>query len=402
VSRSIYIDRRKSEKRPIVRIEPAESRHFMNPNFIEMAQSRLTGDVVQKFGSYLGESPDNTRRAFGSALPAVLSGFSQQASRASSDPESSGFMRKLAEGGTDASMLDNLPALAAGGAGTDALLGRGQGMLGSIFGDRLGGVVDQVAGSSGISKGSAGKVLSLAAPLLAATIGREAKSRNLGAMGIADMLTGQKEELGAAPRTQEVRVPATGVPLGRRLGLPLPLILFAVAALAALMFLFRPKRPVPPAVHEPPRMGRVEAPKAPQVFGGGPIDSSEQIKQFIADPNAHVPKRFALDGVSFAPNSAVLSPAAPTSVESVAAAMKQDPRAKVRIEAFVDSTGDPSNDQRLSVQRAYAVRDDLVRQGVDPARIAIAGYGAEHPVAPADTPEGRAKNSRVEVVVTDR
>jgi outer membrane protein OmpA-like peptidoglycan-associated protein len=373
----------------------------MNPNFIEMAQNRLTGDVVQKFGGYLGESPDNTRRAFGSALPVVLSGLSQQASRASSDPDSSGFMRKLAEGASDTSMLDNLPALVGGGAATDALLGSGQGMLGSIFGDRLGGVVDQVAGSSGISKGSASKVLALSTPLMAATVGREAKSRNLGAMGIVDMLAGQKEELGAAPRAQEARVPATGVPLGRRLGLPLPVILFAVAALAALMLMFRPKRPVPPAMHEP-NMGKVEAPKAPQVFGGGPIDSSEQIKQFVADPNAHVPKRFALDGVSFAPNSAVLTPAAPTSVESVAAAMKQDPHAKVRIETFVDSTGDVSYDQRLSVQRAYAVRDELVRLGVDPARIAIAGYGAEHPVAPADTPEGRANNSRVEVVVTDR
>jgi outer membrane protein OmpA-like peptidoglycan-associated protein len=374
----------------------------MNPNFIEMAQSRLTGDVVQKYASYLGEAPDNTKRAFDSALPAVLTGFQQHASRASSDPESSGLMRTLSEAATEGSMLDNLPALAAGGAETDALVGRGQGMLGSIFGDRLGGVVDQVASSSGVSKGSATRVLALAAPLMATIVGREAKSRGLGGAGIANMLAGQKEEVSPAARAREVRVPATGVPLGRRVGLPIPLVLFVVAALAALLFLFRGRRPMTPTTHEPAKMGRVEAPKAPQVYGGGPSDSSEQLKQFFADPNAYVPRRFTLDGVYFAPNSAVISPAEPASIASVASALKQDQRAKVRIEAFTDSTGDASYDQRLSVQRAYAVRDELVRQGVDPARIVAAGYGAEHPVAPSDRPEGQAKNSRVELVVTDR
>ena len=79
-----------------------------------------------------------------------------------------------------------------------------------------------------------------------------------------------------------------------------------------------------------------------------------------------------------------------------------DPNAKVRVEGFTDHTDDPAFDQRLSVQRAYAVRDQLSRDGIDPSHIAVAGYGSERPLGLADTPEGRARNDRIELVVTDR
>jgi len=392
----------------------------MNPNLLELAKGLLTGDTIQKYGAYVGESPENTRRAFGSAVPAVLAGFVNHASRSSSDPTSSGFMSQLAEGQNDGSMLDQLPAVVGGGAKTDAIVRKGEGMLGSLFGDRLPAAVDQIAGSSGVSKGSATKILGLAVPLMAAMVGREAKTRGLGGMGVANMLIGQKSSVDSAlassrldnlfsekpgwSKEADLRTTAgrgpTGTPVERRRGLPL--VLLAVAALVALLFLFRGRRPAAPTVPEAPKIGRVEAPKAPHVFGGGPIDPADQLKRFFADPNAHVPKRVVLDGVFFSPTSMALSPTAQASLDPIATALKQDPKAKVRVEAFTDATGDATNDQRLSTQRAYSVRDVLVQDGIDPSRISVAGYGSERPIAPADTPEGRARNARIELVVTDR
>jgi outer membrane protein OmpA-like peptidoglycan-associated protein len=300
-------------------------------------------------------------------------------------------------------------------------------MLGSVFGDRQAAAVDHIAASSGVSKGSASKILGLTAPLMAAMVGREAKTRGLGGAGVASMLVGQKSSVDSALaggrlndlfgeragwskeatdfRTTTGSVRPTGIPAGRRPGLSL--VLLGAAALAALLFLFRGRRPETPAVPEGPKVGRVEtpkmeAPKAPQVFGGGPVDPADQLKRFFADPNAHVPERVVLDGVFFSPSSMSLSPTAQQSLTPIATALKQDPNAKVRIEAFTDASGDATNDQRLSTQRAYSVRDVLVQEGIDPSRISVAGFGSERPIAPADTPEGRAKNSRVELVVTER
>ena len=58
----------------------------MNPNLLELAKGVFTGDTIQRYGAYVGESPENTKRAFGIAVPAVLAGFVNHASRASSDP----------------------------------------------------------------------------------------------------------------------------------------------------------------------------------------------------------------------------------------------------------------------------------------------------------------------------
>jgi outer membrane protein OmpA-like peptidoglycan-associated protein len=53
----------------------------------------------------------------------------------------------------------------------------------------------------------------------------------------------------------------------------------------------------------------------------------------------------------------------------------------------------------LAQRRAEAVRDALVSRGVDAARIDAVGLGETAPVATNDTPEGRARNRRVEVIL---
>ena len=72
---------------------------------------------------------------------------------------------------------------------------------------------------------------------------------------------------------------------------------------------------------------------------------------------------------------------------------------RVRIEGHTDNAGNAANNQRLSQQRAEAVRDALVRLGVAAERLTARGFGPDQPVGDNATPEGRALNRRVEFII---
>jgi outer membrane protein OmpA-like peptidoglycan-associated protein len=73
---------------------------------------------------------------------------------------------------------------------------------------------------------------------------------------------------------------------------------------------------------------------------------------------------------------------------------------KLEVEGHTDSVGGDEFNQRLSEQRAGAVRDYLVQQGVSQDAIAARGFGKTRPVASNDTAAGRQQNRRVELVVS--
>ena len=73
---------------------------------------------------------------------------------------------------------------------------------------------------------------------------------------------------------------------------------------------------------------------------------------------------------------------------------------RLQVEGHTDSIGTDEYNRRLSEQRADAVRDYLVQQGVGADAITAAGFGKSEPVASNDTPEGRQQNRRVELVVS--
>jgi len=72
----------------------------------------------------------------------------------------------------------------------------------------------------------------------------------------------------------------------------------------------------------------------------------------------------------------------------------------LQVEGHTDSIGTDEYNRRLSEQRAGAVRDYLVQQGINSDVITAAGFGKSEPVASNDTPEGRQQNRRVELVVS--
>jgi uncharacterized repeat protein (TIGR01451 family) len=73
----------------------------------------------------------------------------------------------------------------------------------------------------------------------------------------------------------------------------------------------------------------------------------------------------------------------------------------IRVEGFTDSTGSREGNQQLSQQRADSVKRYLIKHfGIAEERIETLGYGEEYPIVPNNTAAGRAKNRRVEIVIT--
>ncbi|MAB11496.1 OmpA family protein [Hyphomonas sp.] len=102
--------------------------------------------------------------------------------------------------------------------------------------------------------------------------------------------------------------------------------------------------------------------------------------------------------IEFDSSSAVIDASSNALLDAVAAAVKACP-GTLRIEGHTDSTGPEDENEVLSRNRALAVRNALVAREVDPERLIAEGYGASRPVAGNTTPEGRARNRRIEIRV---
>lgn len=106
-----------------------------------------------------------------------------------------------------------------------------------------------------------------------------------------------------------------------------------------------------------------------------------------------------LGDVLFETGKADLMPGAINMINRLAQFMKQYPDKKLQIEGHTDSTGSAAFNLRLSEDRANAVRNVLLAEGVSNSRIQTIGYGMSRPVATNETVEGRQRNRRVEIVI---
>lgn len=103
------------------------------------------------------------------------------------------------------------------------------------------------------------------------------------------------------------------------------------------------------------------------------------------------------DGITFDTGSYILKPQFRSTLGQVAQTLTSHPDSLIDVYGHTDSTGSPQNNQLLSENRARTVADFLTTQGVNPARLRSRGFGETMPVAENTTPEGRAKNRRVEI-----
>jgi outer membrane protein OmpA-like peptidoglycan-associated protein len=104
-------------------------------------------------------------------------------------------------------------------------------------------------------------------------------------------------------------------------------------------------------------------------------------------------------GITFDFNSYTVKPQFRSTLDEVARTLNGYNQTYIDVLGHTDSIGSNDYNQRLSEQRAGAVRDYLVMNRVSPVRIATKGYGETFPIADNTTESGRAANRRVEIKI---
>jgi outer membrane protein OmpA-like peptidoglycan-associated protein len=101
----------------------------------------------------------------------------------------------------------------------------------------------------------------------------------------------------------------------------------------------------------------------------------------------------------FATSSAALEPTLQRDIRAVGAQLLKYPNSNIEVIGHTDNTGSAAYNQDLSQRRAVSVANVLRDSGVPNARISAFGRGEEQPIATNLTPEGRAQNRRVEIII---
>jgi outer membrane protein OmpA-like peptidoglycan-associated protein len=109
-------------------------------------------------------------------------------------------------------------------------------------------------------------------------------------------------------------------------------------------------------------------------------------------------KPIVLHGVKFEFDKSRLTVKADSLLNLVAISLKKNPDAKVEVDGHCDWIGSDAYNQKLSIRRANAVRDYLIKNDVKAENLTIRGYGETKPMADNKTDEGRALNRRVELI----
>jgi outer membrane protein OmpA-like peptidoglycan-associated protein len=105
---------------------------------------------------------------------------------------------------------------------------------------------------------------------------------------------------------------------------------------------------------------------------------------------------------SFGFNSSELKPAAFAQLDKILDEMKKYPMSRWRIEGHTDNVGSKEGNTKMSQMRAESVLNYFVSRGIPKGRFTVAGLGSIEPIADNKTPEGRAKNRRVEIIRVDK
>lgn len=110
-----------------------------------------------------------------------------------------------------------------------------------------------------------------------------------------------------------------------------------------------------------------------------------------------------LSGVLFESGNSELNPSKVQYLDrSILTLLQSEPDRKIRIEGHTDSSGKDSKNQILSERRAKAIRDVLVKKGVDVERITTIGLGESYPIESNENKLGRSKNRRVDVILVNQ
>jgi OmpA-OmpF porin, OOP family len=422
----------------------------MSFNILDAVKGHLGGELINKAASFLGESEGGVSKALGGLVPTVLSGLTDKASSSEGAHE----VASMASAAHSSGFLGGLGNIFGDGGG---MLGKGLDLVKGLFGSKLGGILDTVSSVAGIKSDSSSKLLSLAAPAVLGVLGKHAADSNLGASGLASLLSSSKSSWssmlpagigsliggasnafsGVSGKVSEaadyVEDRASG---GGGLRWLLPLLLLAVAA-ALAWYLMKNcnKKPADPIPTPPSNVNNTGGGdglkvKVDTITGIATYMYGDTISLACGSDTIRVPKDGAeaqlwnackmamekgvdtseagkkagwinLYDVQFNSGSSVYAKGASAQVANVAKILKAYPKVAVKFGGYTDTTGDAGKNQTLSQSRADKVLADVKAAGVAAAQLTKAeGYGEQFQIGTNLDAESKARSRRVSARIT--
>lgn len=359
-----------------------------------LLQSQL-GGVLGQFLTNSGEAEESSGKAAGLAIPAIVAGLVKHVS---GNPTNASGLFDLITGAAGNS-LTGAVSQAAEGSNLGSLIDLGKSLLPNLLGGNAADVADQISQQSGVSKASAGSLLSLALPLVLSVLRGQAKEGNLNQGQLLGLLAQQQGWLsqvldsnmlsalgigslsgifgglnnllsglgnaGAAVAGGAAAATAAAKKGGN--GKWIALAVAAVLALLAFKSCGNGEQAAAPAASEPAASAVSEA--VAEAASAPAAASEASAPAPVAADNARVVYENGVATFFFATGKNDVAEGAQTIVADVINAGKDGK--KLVVSGFADSTGNAAANEELSKQRAQAVQAFFEAQGVNAANIEL-------------------------------
>lgn len=427
----------------------------MSFNLVDAAKGLISSELVNKAGTFFGESDSGISKALSGILPTMLGGLADK----TSSTDGAAMVAQLAGEQNQSGILDNLGSFF--GNDSQSLLGKGAGLLSGIFGDKVNGLTNLFSSFSGIKSSSATSLLGMIAPVVLGFLGRHASTNNLNAGGLATLLSSQKDNIskaipsglnlgsifGNTTNTVKPTVAAatsyaeeTAEKTSGGLKWLLPLLLLALSAAAAWYLMGKgcnkpaeepttvvakdtSKVEVPVVVapvvvtgkvdtsgnyvYELGKMITIELPNGAGKLEVGENSTENRLYKFLSDANAKIDTAkgnwFEFTNVRFITGGSKIDSASSAQLKNIVAISKGFPTASFKLGGYTDNKGDSVFNVSLSQKRSEAVVTELKKLGSSAKAITGAkGYGPQYPIGDNATAEGKAMNRRVAINVKSK
>jgi outer membrane protein OmpA-like peptidoglycan-associated protein len=356
------------------------------------------------FAARSGESESSVLQGFQASIGAMISGLAAKLRQSGSSGQLLDLINSPAN---DSQVLEHARNLV----DNQPTEGLGSKLTSMLFGSNLPAITGTIGRVTGLRDVTAASLMNLGAPLLLGSLVQRFRQSGMDPSRLTNFLSEEAAGIqGSLPQgvpalLETVPPVASGVVPEKRKGI-LPFVL-AVLAIIGLIWWFNGRT----ASVEPIRNAATAAVDfVTRTLPGNislriPVGRMEDhLLGFIQDPAKLVDETtwFDFDRLLFDTNSAILQPSSREQLNNIASILKAFPGAHLKIGGYTDNTGDPSANQTLSQQRADTVRQQLIDMGVSSDRLEAQGYGEQYPVADNSTEEGRQKNRRISLRITQK
>ncbi|MBD2757421.1 OmpA family protein [Spirosoma validum] len=420
----------------------------MATDLLNHLRAAFTPSAVTDLARVLGEKAEPTQKAMDGLLPAITSGVIHRAS----DQEGAATLYNLLRS-TPLDTDPNVVQLVETNSHRQKAAESGNALLKQLYDERVHRLTDTTAQYSGVSLGSATTLTGLVMSVLMGFLSKQVTTRNLTQPQLVALLAGETDIVrGAIPATLATLLgwfigtdipsrpittttptptrtePVTAVRQDEPKAAAFPWLRWVLIGLGLLLLFFfltrmcgREKTETTTSSDSTTSSTGVATDTlasdlngneaGPEVRvgvdlpGGRKLNVAENsfnyaLAQFLSTKGGQLPKVFTFDNLTFETGSARITAAAQANVDDLIQIMQAYPNLQIRIEGNTDSTGDDAINDPLSADRAEAVKDALVKAGIQASRIATRERGDSKPVASNETEAGRAKNRRIDIIVT--